>query len=55
MAAPCVVGMVLSVQASTRFQLDFVEGRVGVPFLPFADGFLITLRTKLHRKEVITC
>ena len=52
MATPHVVGMVLPVEASTRFRL---EGRVGVPFLPFADGFPITLRTNLHRKEVITC
>ena len=55
MAAPHVVGMVSPVEALTEFWLDFLEGRVGVPFLSFVDGLPITLRTKWHRKEVIAC
>ena len=43
MATPHIVGMVLPVEALTEFIMDFLEERVGAPFLPFADGLPITL------------
>ena len=33
MATPCVVGLVLPVEASTLFRLDFLGVRAVVPFL----------------------
>ena len=49
MAAPHVVGLVLPVDASTLFCLDFLGVRAVIPFPYLVVGLTTTLSVKRHR------